>query len=88
MSRAFQSSQLQPVSVSVPRAAELLGISPRTLWELIRTGKIPAARLTRRVLVPYSALLDFINARADSSGACVDASLSARRKATAKGGAA
>lgn len=87
MSRASVSSILQPVAVTVPRAAELLGISTRTAWELVRTGTIPAARLTRRVLIPYAALVNFIESRTDSSGACVDPALSARRKALAKGGA-
>lgn len=77
------SADLNPVSVSVPRAAELLGISARSVWQLIRTGALPAARLTRRVLIPYSVLLQFVATHTDSTGACVDSGLSARRKATA-----
>ena len=78
-------TELQPVSVSVDRAAELLGISVRTAWKYVREGTLPAARLGRRILIPYSALQNFIDDHTDSTGAVVDPGLSARRKAT-KGG--
>jgi len=81
------SSQLKPVSVSVSHAAELLGISTRTVWNYLRDGTLPAARLGRRILIPYGALQELIDSLADYSGRCVDKSLSERRKATARGGA-
>ena len=77
---------LQPVSVGIETAAQLLGVSVRTLWSYVRDGTLPAARLGRRILIPYAALQNFIEAHTDNSGALVAPDFSARRKATAKGG--
>ena len=37
--------------VSVSRFAELVGLSERTCWDLIRTQRIPVYRVGRRTLV-------------------------------------
>lgn len=37
--------------VSVARFAELVGLSERTCWNLIRTQRIPSYRVGRRTLV-------------------------------------
>jgi len=60
-----------PVSVSVPQAAALLGVSARTVWALVRDGTLPALHIGQRVLCKYSSLVEFVNARADSSGSLV-----------------
>ena len=44
---------------SIPDVAKALGIGQTTAWALIRDGKLPAARLGRRTLVPAQALTDF-----------------------------
>jgi excisionase family DNA binding protein len=41
----------QKPMLSVARAAEMLGIPKRTLYEWCRTGKFPHLRLGRKVLV-------------------------------------
>jgi excisionase family DNA binding protein len=38
--------------VSVPEAAELLGVDPRTLRRAIEDCQVPASRVGARVLVP------------------------------------
>ena len=37
--------------VSVARFSELVGLSERTCWNLIRSGRIPVYRIGRRTLV-------------------------------------
>jgi excisionase family DNA binding protein len=46
----------QRVTLTVPEAAELLGVGRTTLYELVRAGKFPAVRLGRRILIPRRAL--------------------------------
>lgn len=57
-----------PVSLCVNDAANALGVSPRTVWNLVRKGTLPALRIGSRVLILYSALVDFATERADTSG--------------------
>ena len=52
---------MTPLTLTVPEAAELLGISRGTAYEAARTGELPTVRLGRRLLVPRArleALLD------------------------------
>lgn len=47
----------EPISVSVSRAAELLGISTRNAYYLLAEGRLPGAyRVGRRVLVHLETL--------------------------------
>ena len=39
-------------SVSVPRLADVLGMSRNAIYEAIKRGEIPATRIGRRVIVP------------------------------------
>jgi excisionase family DNA binding protein len=50
---------LPPILVDRVRAASLLGISVRSLDQLIRTNRITVKRVGRRTLVPYDALVQF-----------------------------
>ena len=42
--------------LSVPEAAQLLGVSARHLWRLIDSKEVLTVRLGRRVMVPRKAL--------------------------------
>ena len=42
----------EPLVVSVPRAARMLGISRAAAYELAHRGELPVLRLGRRILVP------------------------------------
>ena len=42
----------EKLTLTVPQAAEQLGIGERTLYRLIATGKFPVVRVGRRQLVP------------------------------------
>src|SRR5579871_1279518 len=46
----------EPLLISVPQAARLLGIGPTLAWELVHTRVIPSVKLGRRVLVSRTAL--------------------------------
>ena len=42
--------------LSVPEAAELLGISRNNAYELVKRGELPVIRLGKRLLIPKVAL--------------------------------
>ena len=42
--------------MSVPDAAEALGISRAHAYELVARGELPHLRLGRRIVIPYAAL--------------------------------
>lgn len=44
------------LTMTVPEAADAIGVSTRHLYELVRTGQFPAVRLGRRVIIPRSAV--------------------------------
>lgn len=44
------------LTLTVPEAADLLGIGRGLAYELARTGQIPVIRLGRRMLVPRAQL--------------------------------
>jgi excisionase family DNA binding protein len=59
-------SEQTPLLVSKRDAAALLSLCVRTVDNLIATKELPARRVGRRVLIPYSALVQF--ARRDHVG--------------------
>lgn len=46
----------QPLLLSVPDAARLLGVGKTFCWEMVYGGQLPSVRLGRRVLVPRAAI--------------------------------
>jgi excisionase family DNA binding protein len=50
----------QSLTLSVPEAAALLGLSANHAWRLVSNGVIPSMRLGRRVLVPRAALVALV----------------------------
>ena len=42
--------------VTVPEAAEMLGISRNFAYQLVREGKLPSIRFGKRILIPKAAL--------------------------------
>ena len=49
-------TQTQPLLLSVPEAACLLGIGTTLCWEMVHSEQLPSIRLGRRVLVPRTAI--------------------------------
>lgn len=54
---------MEPIAVSVQRAAEMIDVSPFTIRKYVRLGKLRSVRVGRRVLVPVEALQDLIAAK-------------------------
>jgi len=48
------------LTVTVPEAAALLGISRALAYELVGRGELPAIRLGHRIVVPTQRLLDLV----------------------------
>jgi excisionase family DNA binding protein len=47
---------MERLIVTVPEAAQLLGVSRMTAYSAVREGSIPSVRIGRRLLVPKAAL--------------------------------
>lgn len=58
---------LTPLLVSVKEAAQLYGISPRHMVNLLDSGEIPSLKLGRRRMVSYAALVEHIDRRLKAS---------------------
>jgi len=50
------------LAYSVPEAARLLGLAPRTAWQLVARGAWPVVRVGRRTLVRRADLEAFLAA--------------------------
>ena len=53
-------TEQSPLTITVERAGQLLGISRGLTYDLVRRGEIPAIRLGRRVVVPASAIEEML----------------------------
>ncbi|GAA6747499.1 hypothetical protein QT17_01775 [Thermus sp. 2.9] len=51
-----------PIAYNVAQAARVLGIGETTLRALIRARQIRVARVGRRIIIPHSALVEFLEA--------------------------
>lgn len=58
----------EPIAVRPQQAAEMIGVSERTLRELLRQGEIKHAKLDRAVLILVSELKAFIERRTQKEG--------------------
>ena len=54
--------------LSVPEAAKVLGISRGLAYELARSGRLPALRFGRRLLISRAALERMLNKTQDAGG--------------------
>ena len=46
--------------VTVPEAAEMLGMSRNFAYQLVREGKLPSIRFGKRILIPIAALTKMV----------------------------
>ena len=58
--------------ISVPEAAEWLGISRGLGYEAARTGQIPTIRMGRRILVPVARLMQMLGVSEESGPAATE----------------
>lgn len=59
------------LAVGAVEAAKMLGVSPRTVWALTRSGRLPHVRLGRRIVYPVEALRAWLAAEARNATALV-----------------
>jgi excisionase family DNA binding protein len=53
----------EPLAYRIRDAARLLSLSERTVWQLVKDGKLPSRKVGRVVLVTRSALEQFVNGK-------------------------
>jgi excisionase family DNA binding protein len=61
--RAVLSSPFVPLTVSVARAAELVGLGKSTVWKLIADGELETVKVGNKRLVLFASLADLIERR-------------------------
>jgi excisionase family DNA binding protein len=54
--RTLPDPRLEP-TISVARAARILDVSPRAVYQAIKAGQCPSATVGRRVLIPTARFL-------------------------------
>ena len=68
MSRGKVLGEADRLTLSVEEAAHLLGISRGLAYELARSGRLPALRFGRRLLIPRAALEKMLNETQEAGG--------------------
>lgn len=76
MSKTINPPKNDQLLISATKAAELLSISPRTLWALTNEGEIPYVRIRRRVMYSTTALRMWIDSQ--MTGGDVDSKIPSR----------
>ena len=67
--KLLQEPVLPPVTVSVERAAELLGVSARTVYDLIHSDGFPCVPIGKRRVVSVERLKEWVDERSGAVGA-------------------
>lgn len=57
-------ARIEPLTVSVPEAAQLIGICSKRVYELAATPDFPAARIGKNIRIPVDGLREWINRQA------------------------
>lgn len=58
-----ENGQVERLAVNATEAAQMLGISTRSLWARVAEGVIPTKKLGGRVLFPIDALRELMNVK-------------------------
>lgn len=66
---AKQINELDPINLSVPQAAKLLGISTPTLYQIIHKKGFPRYHIGGRVVIPYEDLKQWAHEQATEEAA-------------------
>lgn len=60
----MHNDELKPVAISVREAARMLGVSPPTLYGLIRDQRFPAFKIGARTLISVAGLKAWVEQQA------------------------
>lgn len=63
MSASSGRPAIEPISVRIPDAVRLTGLSRSRLYELMRSGDIPFVKVGSSTLIPFDSLRAFIDRR-------------------------
>ena len=55
-----QSSPENKVTLTVSEAAELIGISKPSMYEVVRTGKVRSVKVGKKILISRQSLMDWL----------------------------
>ena len=58
-----RSESIAPIGVSIPQAAKLLNVGKPLMSHLVKTGKIRAVKLGKRVVVSVQSLREFVDGK-------------------------
>ena len=59
-------AEVQPMFVSYGQARKLTGLSRGTLWGLVSSGKVEAAKIGARVLISRESLVNYLSSQSYS----------------------
>lgn len=62
---------MEKLAVSVPEAAELLGMCPKTVYQLTRRADFPAFKAGNRTIISVEGLREWVKNQATGEGAAV-----------------
>ena len=62
-----QSSPENKVTLTVSEAAEMIGISKPSMYEVVRAGKVRSVKVGKKILISRQSLMDWVK-RGDSYG--------------------
>ena len=65
-------SSKQPLTITVERAADILGVGRSTAYELVRSGHLKCIRLRRRIVIPISHLAERLGVERENVWAVLD----------------
>jgi excisionase family DNA binding protein len=60
-----QTESIPPIGVSIPQAAKLLNVGKPLMANLVKTGKIRAVKIGKRVVVSVQSLRDLVDGTKD-----------------------
>ena len=59
--REEKRSIVERIGVSAEEAAEMIGVSTRTIWKMIKDGSVKTTRVGKRVIVSVQSLREFVD---------------------------
>lgn len=58
--------QINRQTRKIEEAAEMIGIGERSTYALVRSGQLRSVRVGRKILIPLSAIAEFLNGQQEA----------------------